>query len=263
VSSDFRTPGNLRVKVYCYWKLIVNFWKNVVCFLHYFRKLANCFRTSGNLTTQVRKMEEHKSPTLGKKSTTAQAKTWVQTEKSSHEKWAALISQKPRAAQLLHILVAKMGHQNALVISQKSLAELMGVTDRTVRSSVKALEEKKWIQVVKMNGPGTVAAYVVNSRVAWGDKRSQMNSLSTFTAEVVASRDDQSPETLSNRPLVAIPTMYPGQSQLPAGEGLEPPSQPSFEGMEPDLPAIVRDPDGNEWKVDPQTGEVLGLVESE
>jgi hypothetical protein len=48
-----------------------------------------------------------------------------------------------------------------------------------------------------------------------------------------------------------------GEQQMPSGEGLEPPSQPSFEGMEPDLPAIVRDPDGNEWKVDRTTGGLL------
>jgi hypothetical protein len=202
-----------------------------------FRKNAVGFRTSGNLTTQVIKMTDRKSANLGKKSTTAKAKTWVQTEKSSHEKWAGLISDKPRAAQLLHLLIAKMGHQNALVISQKSLAKLMGVTDRTVRSSVKVLEEKKWIQVVKMNGPGTVAAYVVNSRVAWGDKRNQINSLSTFTAEVIASRDDQSAETLSQQQLVAIPTMYPGHHQLPASEGDEPPSQATLDRIsEADLP---------------------------
>jgi len=36
-----------------------------------------------------------------------------------------------------------------------------------------------------------------------------------------------------------------------------------LEGMEPDLPAIMRDDDGREWQVDQQTGEVLGLVEPE
>jgi len=48
-----------------------------------------------------------------------------------------------------------------------------------------------------------------------------------------------------------------GEAQLPAGAGLEPPSQPSLDGLEPDLPAIVRDSEDNEWEVDPKTGELL------
>jgi len=34
-----------------------------------------------------------------------------------------------------------------------------------------------------------------------------------------------------------LPTLYPGEQQLPSGEGLSPPSQPHFDGMEPNLPA--------------------------
>ncbi|MDS0871496.1 hypothetical protein, partial [Escherichia coli] len=36
---------------------------------------------------------------------------WVQTERKAHEAWANLIAKKPRAAMLLHHLVAQMGHQ--------------------------------------------------------------------------------------------------------------------------------------------------------
>jgi hypothetical protein len=30
--------------------------------------------------------------------------------------------------------------------------------------------------------------------------------------------------------------------QLPAGDGLKPPNQPSIDGLEPDLPSLPRDP---------------------
>jgi hypothetical protein len=163
---------------------------------------------------------------------------WVQTERKAHEAWAGLIARKPRAAMLLHHLVAQMGNQNAVVISQKTLGRLMGVTDRTVRSAITDLVAARWITVVKLNGPGTVSAYVVNDRVAWGQPRDQLR-LSVFSATVVADFDDQDEALLGHADLRRIPTLYPGEQQLPSGAGEEPPSQPAFPGFEPDLPAIT------------------------
>lgn len=163
---------------------------------------------------------------------------WVQTERKAHEEWANLIGRKPRAAALLHHLVAQMGHQNAVMVSQKTLAKIMGSSLDTVKRALRDLEAERWIQVVKMNGPGTVAAYVVNDRVAWGQPRDQLR-LSVFSAAVVADAEDQDPLTLEHSDLRRIPTLYPGERQLPAGPGAEPPSQPGLPGMEPDLPAIT------------------------
>ncbi|HDJ9774551.1 TPA: helix-turn-helix domain-containing protein [Escherichia coli] len=169
---------------------------------------------------------------------------WVQTERKAHEAWAGLIARKPRAAMLLHHLVAQMGHQNAVVISQKTLAKLLGVNERTVRRAVADLVEERWIQVVRL-GRGKEAAYVVNDRVAWGQPRDQLR-LSVFSAAVVADFDDQDEALLGHGDLRRIPTLYPGEQQLPSGPGEEPPSQPAFPGLEPDLPHI-----------DMETGEVL------
>jgi hypothetical protein len=171
---------------------------------------------------------------------------WVQTERKAHEAWANLIARKPRAAMLLHHLVAQMGHQNAVVVSQKTLGKLMGVTDRTVRSAVADLVAERWIQVIKMNGPGTVAAYVVNDRVAWGQPRDQLR-LSVFSATVVADAEDQDTLTLEHAGLRRIPSLYPGEMQLPAGPGEDPPSQPSMPGLEPDLPALTEAEEREQW----------------
>lgn len=174
---------------------------------------------------------------------------WVQTERKAHEAWAGLIARKPRAAMLLHHLVAQMGHQNAVVVSQKTLAKLMGVTDRTVRAAITDLVAERWIAVVKLNGPGTVSAYVVNDRVAWGQSRDQLR-LSVFSATVVADYDDQDEALLGHGDLRRIPTLFPGELQLPNGPGEEPPSQPIIPGMEPDLPALC--------DRDPNTGDMFG-----
>lgn len=174
---------------------------------------------------------------IGRPGAVATRNTWVQTERKAHEAWAALIAKRPRAAQLMHHLVACMGQQNAVVISQKLLGQMMGVTDRTVRSAVADLVADRWISVVKLNGPGTVAAYVVNDQVAWGESRSSLHT-SVFSATVVADRADQDEALLGAPQLRRIPTLFAGERQLPTGEGLEPPSQPTLGGLEPDLPSL-------------------------
>ncbi len=162
---------------------------------------------------------------------------WVQTERKAHEAWAMLGIKKPVASAVLHKLVAAMGHQNAVVIPQKVLAAMLGVSERTIRRAIVDLVEGHWVQVVRI-GKGKEAAYVVNDRVAWGQSRDQLR-LSMFSATVVASADDQDLVTLEHSDLRRIPTLYPGEQQLPSGPGEDPPSQPSIPGMEPDLPSLI------------------------
>lgn len=170
--------------------------------------------------------------------TPAKLKTgqWVQTERKTHEAWGRLIAHKPRAAALAHFLVAHMGHQNAVVVSQAVLAKMMGCSVETVKRAVRDLVAENWIEVIRI-GKGKEAAYVVNDRVAWGQSRDQLR-LSVFSATVVADFSDQEGAMLGGGDLRRIPTLYPGERQLPSGPGEEPPSQPSIEGLEPDLPTL-------------------------
>lgn len=198
---------------------------------------------------------------LGKKATSPAGRTWVQTERKAHEAWALLTLKRPSAAMLMHHLVARMGDRNAVVASQKTLAKLMGVTDRTVRRALAHLQEEKWIQVVRINGPGTVAAYVVNDRVAWGQPRGSMHKISVFSAEVIADIDDQTEATLTHDDLRQIPTLFPGDEQLPSGPSDEPPTQTSLDGFEARLPVRHTDAEGRTWEVDPETGEQQRLID--
>jgi DNA-binding transcriptional MocR family regulator len=198
------------------------------------------------------------SPLIGKPVKTKPGQ-WVQTERKAHEAWANLIGRKPRAAALMHHLVSKMEHQNAVVVSQKTLAKIMGISLDTVKRALRDLEAEHWIQVVKMNGPGTVAAYVVNDRVAWGQPRDQLR-LSVFSATVIADVDDQDPLTLEPIELRRIPVLFPGERQLPTGIGDEPPIQPSLGGLEPDLPELHAEQRGQQrlaLDMDPETGEIF------
>ena len=166
--------------------------------------------------------------------------TWVQTERKGHEAWAILCVRKPRAAALMHMLVSKMGSRNAVVVPQKLLAKLLGTHERTVQRGVADLVAGKWIQVVRLNGAGTVCAYVVNDKIAWGQARSQLRT-STFSATVIADYAEQSAETLDSIQLRKIPMLYQGERQLPSGEG------GSIETGY-DLPSL---------RIDMETGEIL------
>ena len=170
--------------------------------------------------------------------TTKPTGTWVQTDRAAHERWASLTLSHPRAAALLHLMVARMGRNNALVVSQQTLARLAGCSLRTVQYALQALREHRWIDVVQIGSAGTVNAYVINDRVAWSGKRDGIR-YSLFSAVVLASSAEQPDEAAiaQRRPLEPIPALYPGEQQLPTGPGLPPPSEPPLPGFEPDLPA--------------------------
>ena len=170
---------------------------------------------------------------------------WVQTERSAHEAWAALIAKAPKAAQIMHILTANIGQHNAVVISQKNLMRLTGASRRTVQRALSVLEKDRWIEVRQIGQNGTVNAHVINDRVAWSGKRDGIR-YSLFSATIVLS-DDEQPDRgeLGQQPsLRPLPSLFHGEHQLPTGDGLPPPSEPNLPGMEPDLPAKKNDGEG-------------------
>lgn len=159
-------------------------------------------------------------------------RTWVQFERSALEALDSLTQRSPNAARVIQRLVSMMGHQNAVVISQETLAQMMNIHVRTVMRALKLLADENWIQIVRFGARNTVNAYVVNSNVAWGESRDQIGRLSMFTATVIASSNDQDEQTLSNRELRRLPIIYPPEEALPHGDG-EPGAQTLLPGLEP------------------------------
>lgn len=162
---------------------------------------------------------------------------WVQTERKAHEAWAALIAKAPKAAQVMHILTSQVGENNAVIISQKNLMKLTGASRRTVQRALSVLQDDRWIEIRQVGQNGTVNAYVINDRVAWSGKRDGIR-YSLFSATVVLSDDEQPDrdELGKQEDLRKLPSLFGDERQLPSGEGLPPPSQPDFDGMEHDLP---------------------------
>ena len=182
-------------------------------------------------------------PALPRKSSAGQ---WVQTERAAHEAWAALIAKAPKAAQLMHILTARIGEHNAVIVSQKTLRTLMGCSRPTVQRALDVLAQDRWIEVRQVGESGTVNAYVINDRVAWATGRDGLR-YSLFSAAVVLSEEEQPDRAELGRqePLRKVPSLFRDERQLPNGPGLPPPSQPFLDGMEPDLPTVDRETSPN------------------
>ncbi len=163
---------------------------------------------------------------------------WVQTERKAHEAWADLIRKSPLAAQVMHVLTARVGESNAVVISQKNLARLVKGSERGVRNALQLLCDDNWIEIRQIAARGAVNAHVINDRVAWSGKRDGIR-YSLFSANVIVSDDEQPDVTEIGKqsPLRRLPMI--GESQIPSGPGLPPPSQPFLDNLDPELPATA------------------------
>ena len=138
----------------------------------------------------------------------------------------------------MHVIVGNLGRHNALVASLPNLQRLMGCSRNTVIRAITVLKKLNWLEVRQIGAAGTTNVYIVNDRVAWSGNRDGIR-YSLFSAAVLVSDDEQpdQAELGAQPPLERIPTLLPGERQLPTGPGEPPPAQPSFEGLEPDLPA--------------------------
>jgi DNA-binding transcriptional regulator YdaS (Cro superfamily) len=167
--------------------------------------------------------------------------SWVQIPRATLEEWGALIVRSPVAARLLMLLASRVGTHNAIVVSQPTLAALAGVHPNTVAKATKLLAAERWLEIRRVSGSGSTNAYVLNDRVVWNGPRDGLR-YSLFSATVITSSAEQpDTEALGNQaPLRRLPRA--DEMQIANGPGLPPPSQPFFDGMEPDLPSTSNEP---------------------
>lgn len=71
------------------------------------------------------------------------------------------------AFKVFTFLLERMTKQNAVVVSQGTLAEILNYDKSTISRAVKVLRTENWVQVVNI---GTSFGYLVNNRVAWRDR---------------------------------------------------------------------------------------------
>lgn len=107
-----------------------------------------------------------------------------------------------RTAQaVLERLNEQAGRHNAVVVSQKTLASLVGSTVRTVQTALAELETGHWIQVLKLSTTGTVCAYVVRTPADWLQDGAAGAHLVNLSATVVVDAAAQAESTRTTRRL--------------------------------------------------------------
>jgi len=115
-----------------------------------------------------------------------------------------------------------MNRTNAIVMSQKTMGEILGYSRATLSRGVALLKKEKWCQIVSM---GSTNAYVLNSKVLWRDHGGKRYS--SFYAEVIASESEQSQplEQWDNLELRQVPVIQQNEFPLEGDEELPPPDQ--------------------------------------
>ncbi|MFM0334758.1 helix-turn-helix domain-containing protein [Paraburkholderia strydomiana] len=115
---------------------------------------------------------------------------FVQVSRKYLDELDELAFQSPAARKLLTSLVKAMNKQNAVMVSQESLAKLTGLSKPTIKRSVALLREQQWIDVLKV---GTANVYRVNSGVFWTARAD--GRWASFSAEVLLNFDEQDEQT--------------------------------------------------------------------
>ena len=91
------------------------------------------------------------------------------------------------AVTILFFIIEHMELDNALVISQKALSEVLGISRSTVYRNVEILKNSKIIRVLKT---GNSNIYVVNADVVWR-KSAEQKKFALFNAKVYLTPSEQ------------------------------------------------------------------------
>ena len=155
---------------------------------------------------------------------------FAMVEKTALANLVELMMEDMNAARIVVSLIRLMepGGAGVVVISNKSLQELLGVSESTVARALRKLIAGKWVHRMRIGGAYAIA---VNKSVAWVGSRGQMNH-AVFGATVVASRAEQDEAGLCQDELRQIPMANIGEDVLPYGEEPMPPSQRIIPGAE-------------------------------
>lgn len=151
---------------------------------------------------------------------TPSRQTFVQTERKAHINLGKLTMKHPTAGAILNTLVGLMDRQCAVCIAHETISKMLGGIHRTtIIKAMKVLKEGNWIQQVQIGRRGTVNVYLVNSAVAWADRRDNLK-LSRFHATIIADAADQDQETLDLKfeDMQKVPFVVPPEEHLPSGD---------------------------------------------
>jgi AraC-like DNA-binding protein len=160
---------------------------------------------------------------------------FAMVEKQALHNLDSLMCEDMNAARLIVSLIRLLepGSGGVIVISRKTIQELLGVSESTVARCLRTLSSGGWVQRMRIGGAYALA---VNKAVAWVGPRGEM-ARAVFSATVVASRSEQDAVALNPPALKQFPMTQPGESVLLTGEA-DPPTQELMPGFEPAIEGV-------------------------
>ena len=145
---------------------------------------------------------------------------WLQFEKRGLKELQTLATRSPAAMGTLMYMLNNMSRSNALVVSQKAIANELGLSLKSIGNSIKLLTDHHFIQSIKV---GNTSVYVVNSKVAWQGERGARYA--AFGADVMAIEAEQTMDIDDQTPLKSVPKLHQGERLMVGNEPMEPPDQ--------------------------------------
>ena len=109
---------------------------------------------------------------------------------------------------------------NAITISNEALANILGVSKRTVMRGSQYLKEHNYVQIIKAGNSNT---YVVNQQIAFAGTVGQRKAV--FSATVVAHESEQEEGWENVKKLKAVPIIYDDEKIILGCDNLPPPDQ--------------------------------------
>ena len=160
---------------------------------------------------------------------------FAMVEKQALHNLDSLMREDMNAARLIVSLIRLLepGSGGVIVISRKTIQELLGVSESTVARCLRTLSSGGWVQRMRIGGAYALA---VNKTVAWVGPRGEMDR-AVFSATVVASRSEQDEAALNPPVLKQFPMTQLDEDILLAGE-VDIPTQELMRSFEPTIEGV-------------------------
>jgi DNA-binding transcriptional regulator YhcF (GntR family) len=143
----------------------------------------------------------------GEKKKGREMQGFTQMDTLAHDSIWKLNMKNPTAVSILHYMMARMSRKaTAYIASAATLAAEMGVSARTVQTSIQMLKQYNFVQILKS---GNTNVYVINSHVAWRGERGSRSAIFHSITHVTEKEQDVSVEELEeeNARLQPVPDM--------------------------------------------------------
>lgn len=138
------------------------------------------------LNTRIKALKKELVLTKTQKNKATKA-SFIQINRESMKLLRELAKQSPTQFEILMLMAENMDRNNAIMISNRALQALLGVTRQTISNSVNVLAQNNWLKIMKV---GTSNAYFLNSKAFWTDKIEKQR-YAEFTAKIITTEKEQ------------------------------------------------------------------------